>query len=420
MGEAAGGEGGDVAGGLGRETRPASRSGRGMTGYLLYPRPEAWAKALIAPACFVFAASSTGRFGDWKNFLVLWLILEYLIYPARYQWNDIRGIDADQEHAEKDARSRLPVGTTARSRRRSVRVSQLAALVRVLAALLIGALAGLARQALLLVAAVFVIAAVYESLRALRKDRLVRIQVVAVWLVVGLGYLVRGGLGLRLAGLAWGGLPMVAGLAYCVADAAGGWHARAELAAKPHLAALLRCLGRPISDGPGEGRYCGDDRVLLGGARLSAPWNLALFAAVVSGAVEGTGLARPRAGGAGLYLVVAAVAVTLAFLLARCRSALDRWVITGAGFPALIAAAFLGGTAVPVLAGVPWAAIAVTCSGFSACSYRDLIEAGPRLVAALWRAGGLSAMGYREARVGAAPGGRPIGASWLSNAFSRA
>ena len=123
MGEAAGGEGGDVAGGLGRETGPVSRSARGMTGYLLYPRPEAWAKALIAPAFFVFAASSTGRFGNWKNFLVLWLILEYLIYPARYQWNDIRGIDADREHAEKDARSRLPVGTTARSRRRSIRVS---------------------------------------------------------------------------------------------------------------------------------------------------------------------------------------------------------------------------------------------------------------------------------------------------------
>ena len=390
MGEAAGGEGGDVAGGLGRETGPVSRSARGMTGYLLYPRPEAWAKALIAPAFFVFAASSTGRFGDWKNFLVLWLILEYLIYPARYQWNDIRGIDADREHAEKDARSRLPVGTTARSRRRSIRVSQIAALVRVLAALLIGALAGLARQALLLAAAVFVIAAVYEWLRALRKDHLLRTQVAAVWLVVGLGYLVRGGLGLRLAGLAWSGLPMVAGLAcvvafgimfvlltwlleatsYCVADAAGGWHARAELAAKPHLAVLLRWLGRPISDGPGEGRYCGDDRVLLGGARLSAPWNLALFAAVASGAVEGIALARPRAGGAGLYLAVGAVAVTLALLLARCRSALGRWVITGAGFPALIAAAFLGGTAVPVLVGVPWAAIAVLYSAFHGCSYR--------------------------------------------------
>ena len=237
-GETAGGDGGDVADGLDRFPRPgreASRPGRGMAGYLLYPRPEAWPKALIAPACFLFAASSTGDFRDGPSFLVLWLLLERLIYPARYQWNDIRGIDADQEHAEKDARSRLPVGTTHASRRRAIRVSRAAALTRVLAALLIGALTGLARPTALLAAAVFTIAAV---------------------------------------------------------------------------------------------------------------------------------------------------------LLARCRSRPARWAVTAAGFPALVGGALAGAAARPVLAGVPWAAIAVTCSGFSACSYRDLIDAGPRRAAALRRAGG--------------------------------
>ena len=68
---------------------------------------------------------------------------------------------------------------------------------------------------------------------------------VAIWLVVGLGYVVRGGLGLSTAGLAWDSLAMVAGLAcaclfgimfvlltwaleatsYCAADTGGGWHA---------------------------------------------------------------------------------------------------------------------------------------------------------------------------------------------------
>ncbi len=57
--------------------------------------------------------------------------------------------------------------------------------------------------------------------------------------------------------------------------------------------------------------------------------------------------------------------------------------------PALIAAALLGGTAVPVLAGVPWAAIAVLYSAFHGYSYRDLIEAGPRFAAALRRPAGL-------------------------------
>jgi hypothetical protein len=380
-----------------------------MASYLLYPRPEAWPKALIAPACFLFAASSTGDFRDGPSFLVLWLLLECLIYPARYQWNDIRGIDADQEHAEKDARSRLPVGTTHASRRRAIRVSRAAALTRVFAALLIGALTGLARPAALLAAAVFTIAAVYEVLRSPRYGTKHGFGVVAVWMVVGLGYLVRGGLGLRLAGLAWGSVPMVAGLvcvvafgimfvlltwvleatSYCTADAGGAWHARPALAAKPHLAALLRPLGRPIlADACGPGGYCGDDRVLRAGARLSAPWNLALAAAAASGAVMGTGLARPRAGGAWPYLVTAAVGVAAALLLARCRSGRARWAVTAAGFPALVGGALAGAAARPVLAGLPWAAIAVTCSGFCACSYRDLIDAGPRLAAALRRAGG--------------------------------
>ena len=105
--EAVGGPGGEAAGGLNRE------GGRALTAYLAFPRPETWAKALIAPACFVLAATSTGRLGDWKRFVVLWLVLEFLIYAARYQWNDIRGIDADLRHAERTARSRLPVGTTA-------------------------------------------------------------------------------------------------------------------------------------------------------------------------------------------------------------------------------------------------------------------------------------------------------------------
>jgi hypothetical protein len=77
--EAAGGPGGEAVGGLTRN------GGRELAAYLAFPRPEAWAKALIAPACFVLAAASTGRLGDWKRFAVLWLVLEFLIYAARYQ-----------------------------------------------------------------------------------------------------------------------------------------------------------------------------------------------------------------------------------------------------------------------------------------------------------------------------------------------
>jgi hypothetical protein len=71
---------------------------------------------------------------------------------------------------------------------------------------------------------------------------------------------------------------------------------------------------------------------------------------------------------------------------------------------------------------VPWAAITVLYSAFSACSYRDLIDAGPRLAAALRRAGRLPAPGsYRDAGAGAGPGGQAAGASSrLGTPFARA
>jgi len=424
--EAAGGPGGAAAGGL--------HHGRELAAYLVFPRPEAWAKALIAPACFVLAATSTGRLGDWKQFAVLWLVLEFLIYAARYQWNDIRGIDADLRHAERRARSRLPVGTTGGERRRSIRLSGLTATARVLAALLIGTLAGLTRQVLALAVAVFVVAAAYEYLRALGPGAPRGARVAAVWVVVGFGYVIRGGLGLSTAGLSWGSPAMAAGLvcvgsfgimfvlltwaleatSYCAADAGGGWHARAELAAKPHLAALLPYLDRPVqadgaaAGGPedggavgaedgdtadaegggavGPGRYCGTDRVLRCGGRLSAPWNLALFTAGVSGAIEGVALARPHEGAAGAFLAAAAVSAAGAVLLAGSRSSPGRRVITAACAPVLVAAALLAGAALPAMAAAPWLAVAALYSAFRDWSYRDLVATGPRLAAALRKA----------------------------------
>jgi hypothetical protein len=448
-GETAGGLEAQAAGGPGRAAGGTSRApGRGLTAYLLLPRPDAWAKALIAPVCFVLAASATGRFGNWKRFVVLWLVLEFLIYAARYQWNDIRGIEADQRHAERRARSRLPVGATARARRRSVRLSQATAALRVLAALLIGVLAGLIREVLVLTGPVLVVAVTYEFLRSLppgpsgppgaaRIPARIPARAVAVWLVVGLGYLVRGGLGLSAGGLAWGSRAMVSGLAsvvafgimfvlltwtleatsYCRADAGGRWHARPDLAAKPHLAALLSGLGRPVvtdSTPSGPGRYCGADRVLRAGGRLSAPWNLALITAATGGGVEGLAVARPHLGGAGWYLAAAGVAAAGALLLARSGNATGRWVITAAWAAALAAVALLAGPAHAgpahadparaLLAGGPWLAISSVYTAFHGWSYRDLVALGPSLAAALRRTPALRrALALRQ-RPGNGPG----------------
>ena len=408
-GGAAGGGRGAAAGGLGRSAALGhSRDGLEcpaltLISYLLVPRRDAWGKALMAPACFVAAACSTGHFGGWERFAVLWLVLEVLIYPARYQWNDIAGVDADQRHPEAGARSRLPVGSTAQARRRSIGLSWLTAAARVLAALLAGWLTGLTGQVLVLAAAVFAIAGSYEWLRASRSRHWISARVVAVWLAVGLGYLVRGGLGLSTGGLAWGSTAMIAGLvwlgafgimfvlltwaleatSYCTADGDGRWYARPELAAKPHLAALLRHVAgsRDADSLPlGASRYCGGDPVLRGGSRLSAPWNLALLAASASGAVTGAALARPHAAGA--VAVAAWAAVTAAglaggVLLARCRSVRGRWAVAAGWFLVVGAAGLLARPGLPVLAGMPWLAVAGLYCTFCGWSYRDLVAASP-------------------------------------------
>ena len=413
-GGAAGGGRGDAAGGLGRRAgpglagedlgRPAApgitgKSAPGLTAYLLVPRRDAWGKALMAPACFVAAACSTGHFGGWARFAVLWLVLEVLIYPARYQWNDIAGVEADQRHPEARARSRLPVGSTPRARRRSIGLSWLAAAARVLAALLVGWLTGLTAQVLVLAGAVFAIAAAYEWLRAPRSRLWTSARVVAVWLAVGLGYLVRGGLGLSTGGLAWGSTAMIAGLvslgafgvmfvlltwaleatSYCSADGDGRWHAAPELAAKPHLAALLRHADRPLEAGPvpDEGWHCGGCRVLRGGTRLSAPWNLALLVAAAGGAVTGAALARPHAAGAVAWAAVAATGLAGGLALARCRSTRARWAVAGGWFLVVGAAGLLARPGLPVLAGVPWLAVAGLYCTFCGWSYRDLVAASP-------------------------------------------
>jgi hypothetical protein len=396
-GGAAGGGRGDAAGGLGRRAAP------GLIAYLLVPRRDAWAKALMAPACFVAAACSTGHFAGWARFAVLWLVLELLIYQARYQWNDIAGVDSDLRHPEADARSRLPVGSTPQARRRSIGLSWLTAAARILAALLVGWLTGLTGQVLVLIAAVFAIAGSYEWLRASRNRHWTSVRVVVVWLAVGLGYLVRGGLGLSTGGLSWGSAAMVATLvclgafgimfvlltwaleatSYCTADDAGRWHARPELAVKPHLAALLRHVGMPLGDGAlpsGAGRYCGGDRVLRGGSRLSTPWNLALLAAAASAGVSGAALARPHAAGgaAAVAWIVAAVAgLTGGLLLAGRRAAPGRWAVAAGWFPVAVGAGLVARPGLPALAGVPWLVVAGLYCTFCGWSYRDLVAARP-------------------------------------------
>lgn len=251
----------------------------------------------------------------------------------------------------------------------------------------------------MLTAAAGLTAVAYEFLRAPPRGHRLGTRAVAIWLAVGLGYVVRCGLGLRLGGLAWGSLAMLATLAcaaafgimfvlltwaleatsYCVADARGGWQARPELASKPHIAALLPSLDVPLrGSASDQGRYCGDQRVLRGPGRLLAPWNLALAASAGFGAVAGAALAGPPTAGAAWSLAVAAVGVAGAVSLARCGGSGPRWLATAAWALVLAGLAVAAHTARPVLAALPWLGIAGVYTVFRAWSYHDLIRARPR------------------------------------------
>jgi hypothetical protein len=74
----------------------------------------------IAPAAFALGAWYSGDWSGFGPFLLCWSVLEYLIYAARYQWNDLRGFAHDQEHNGRRWRARLPAGDTPTRTRRNL------------------------------------------------------------------------------------------------------------------------------------------------------------------------------------------------------------------------------------------------------------------------------------------------------------
>jgi hypothetical protein len=178
-----------------------------LLGYLAVPRPKDLFKALLAPLTFALAVLATGG-TDARTILraaVVLMALELLVYPARFQWNDVRGFAPDQRHPDEADRERLP-GPVERVRRH-VTASCVVAVARIALTLVLPfLLPGLQLGGILLwvVAGVFGVAAAYEALRAAGTGREgtvpppVRPAIVLLWITVGAGYVVRGVTGLAL------------------------------------------------------------------------------------------------------------------------------------------------------------------------------------------------------------------------------
>lgn len=382
---------------------------RSLASYLIFPRPEEWTKAIIAPGVFIVAAIATGDWSHWSTFLLVWLVLEYLIYAARYQWNDVRGIADDRKHAARRSRARLPIADELLGPR-IITTSLGVATARVAVALLLGWSADLLGPIVMITLGVFALAVLYEALRSdwARSTLPEHANNVSIWVLVGFGYAIRGGVALWLAGIPLRGYVGVFGLAffaafgsmfvllswvleatsYCRVGADGRWYMLQEWRqAKSHVATLLSYTGRcGIPDDTQKTLEIGHDS--SGGNKailkdesdqIFSPWNVALVSAMVAGAFFG--LALPGQPRAELYLWLAIPAASLAgaFLLASCCTTPQR-IFAAATIVTMLIQSTPGAS---ILAVAPYLATMLCYIGFRNSSYRDLKDFAPwRLIPA--------------------------------------
>src|SRR3954452_7048417 len=181
--------------------------GRSLRSYLLLPRPGDSVKWAIFPAALVVGVLARGGISAERvlSAAVLWFILELLIYQARYQWNDIRGFAADQLHPQAATRGRLP-GPPERGPVNKLASYVVAAGRLVLALVLAMVVPGLTPTGVAALAlGVFGLAVAYEALRGRATGRSSAMpppltpSLIALWLVVGGGYALRGMAGLAVA-----------------------------------------------------------------------------------------------------------------------------------------------------------------------------------------------------------------------------
>lgn len=197
--------------------RPATGE-RTLLSYLLLPRPMDLSKALFFPIGTLTLIMLRPSVLDVPFFvpraLVLWFILEILIYQGRYQLNDLRGLDEDRVSPNAAQRGRIP------TRAAGLQVAAYATLGaiggRVVLTVILCGLPFISffHHVIPMAAGVLVIAVVYEWIRSVERNRFdlsnPRRHAPAVigWSVVaavGLGYPLRAFLGLCLPPTTGGG-----------------------------------------------------------------------------------------------------------------------------------------------------------------------------------------------------------------------
>ncbi|MFD9969083.1 hypothetical protein ACFWYA_13015 [Streptomyces sp. NPDC059011] len=402
--------------------RPQSGSevGRSFASYLILPRPEDLIKWLFIPFVFLVSSWSQGSGFNWGKMLLTLLIFEYLVYSARYQWNDIRGIEEDAEHPHSQARRRLPYTAAAeKSQKRYLVYNSLCvAAGRVVGAVTLAWIAGNIALVLILVGIVFGIAGIYEVLRNIEsrtpveEDTHPRQYIIAatLWLLVGAGYSLR-----FLAGFYAAGIAPISSLAltgalyafffgvmfvlltwvleaasYCRSESDREWYVVDDqwLRAKPHLILLLSFLCSPkVRLGRKAGAPSSGDRQrepVLANRKTSrpwAPWNLSYLAASICGVLLGTRLAVEGDSTPSSIFLALSTAVAICVILLGVKSkpmgaaiALLSLLVIGAAQREMDFNITDG-----ILLVTPWLVLTMTYIGFRQQSYSDLKEFPVRL-----------------------------------------
>ncbi|MET7305355.1 hypothetical protein [Embleya sp. NPDC005575] len=387
--------------------------GRSLAAYLLVPRPEDWAKWLFIPLAFVTTSWGRGRDFYWENMFLAVLVAEFLVYSARYQWNDIRGLQHDSSHPLSADRLRLPRVESRKHARFVVYSSLTVAVLRLLAALLVGLALGRTVNVLILMAVVFGFAVGYEALRSCEDGH--PAAALSLWFIVGVGYAIRFLVGAFAASeppyspysvvasfyfycfgvmfvlMTW----LLEGTSFCRVTSDDSWYIpQGALHGKTHVRLLLSYLKSPHVDhlsllqfpGTAPGMVCGEQRVLEDSRNLRTlltPWNIAFLGAVAMSVPSGVllvgGRLEPLPTAAGALLGLAACWVVMV-----ASPALQVTVtVSGAAALALVLTRGLDIRSADVLVVAPWLLSTATYITFRHQSYVELKGFAKGIVGAL-------------------------------------
>lgn len=162
--------------------------------YFIYPKLKDFQKIFLLilgffTGFFFLNGNINITLEEFWDLIITLIIVEILVYQARYQWNDIRGVREDIEDGKTD---RLPVN--ALGKKNAVLISLGIMLIKVIVAIIIINVVpeALSYQLLVSVTIIIICSILYEAMRTIENT-------FGIFLFVSLGYAVRFGIGVWIA-----------------------------------------------------------------------------------------------------------------------------------------------------------------------------------------------------------------------------